>query len=585
MNRRTKAGIHIVEAALLFCLIFLLSCSSLATGVFAWSNGGFSQDPGNPDYGTHDWIAEHALEWLPEEEKQFLSGYIASYLYGTELPDNGQASDGIGDTSLHHIYFSSSGALVDDSAAVRANATYHQALSCLRSGDFETAAKWAGVMSHYIADMAVFGHVLGAGTDWGAEVHHSDYESYVNVRTASYSAEFNSYLSFDGRLDSISAYDAAVQLAYDTTFDPTGGLTCTWMDQNYNWSDPSFMGRAGESLNLAVNYVADALHMLYVEWTSSYRIATVTFSVSGLGSDSCGAILAVDGVEYAYADLPKSFTWVVGSNHSVSWSDSVNSGMFGKRYVLVSVSGLSTSQSGEVKVPEGGGLVSASYKAQHFLALKTDPVDGGSVSPGSGWYDAGTTVQISAFPSIGYEFSGWVGSGIGSYSGNSSAVAVTMGEPINETAIFVRLDVTPNVREPSWISCAVSKPSSALEEGVAVTGFISPMHPGAAIKLVFAKPDGSNMTASTVADGHGRYEFAFAPDLPGNWGVTASWEGDVDHEGAESQTVLFSVEEVQPQDRQWLHWIVIAIVAIAILIIAVAVVLLLVKRRRTEEQP
>lgn len=124
---------------------------------------GFSQDPGNPDYGTHDWIAEHALEWLPEEDKQFLSGYIASHLYGTELPDNGQASDGIGDTSLHHIYFSSSGTLLDDSAAVRANATHHQALSCLRSGDFEMAAKWAGAMSHYIADMAVFGHVMGAG--------------------------------------------------------------------------------------------------------------------------------------------------------------------------------------------------------------------------------------------------------------------------------------------------------------------------------------------------------------------------------------------------------------------------------------
>jgi len=49
------------------------------------------------------------------------------------------------------------------------------------------------------------------------------------------------------------------------------------------------------------------------------------------------------------------------------------------------------------------------------------------------------------------------------------------------------------------------------------------------------------MTVSTAADGHGRYEFAIAPDLPGNWGVTASWEGDSDHEGAKSQAVFLSV--------------------------------------------
>lgn len=29
----------------------------------AWSNGGYSSDPTHPDYGTHDWIAQHALDW------------------------------------------------------------------------------------------------------------------------------------------------------------------------------------------------------------------------------------------------------------------------------------------------------------------------------------------------------------------------------------------------------------------------------------------------------------------------------------------------------------------------------------------
>jgi hypothetical protein len=261
----------------------------------AWSNGGYSADPSNPDYETHDWIAQHALDWLPNEEKQYILDNLKIYLYGTELPDNGQAPDGIGDTTKHHIYLNSDKAITDDAAAVRASTEYSNTLNFLKTKDYAKAAKNAGIMSHYIVDMAVFGHVMGSSTDWGAEVHHSDYETYVNERTSNYGAEFNSYLSFDGSLAMISAYDAAKNLAYDTTFDANGNLTCIWMDQNYNWSNPTFKNRAGESLNLAVNTIADVLHTLATEstteptppepiplWAIGVAIITVTLAAIGL---------------------------------------------------------------------------------------------------------------------------------------------------------------------------------------------------------------------------------------------------------------------------------------------------------------
>jgi len=261
----------------------------------AWSNGGYSADPSNPDYGTHDWIAQHALDWLPVEEKQYILDNLKAYLYGTELPDNGQAPDGIGDTTKHHIYLNSDKAITDDAAAVRASTEYNNTLNFLKTKDYAKAAKNAGIMSHYIVDMAVFGHVMGSNTDWGAEVHHSDYETYVNDRTSNYSAEFNSYLSFDGSLAIVSAYDAAKNLAYDTTFDANGNLTCIWMDQNYNWSNPTFKNRAGESLNLAVNTIADVLHTLATEsatepttpepiplWAIGVAIITVTLAAIGI---------------------------------------------------------------------------------------------------------------------------------------------------------------------------------------------------------------------------------------------------------------------------------------------------------------
>jgi len=233
----------------------------------AWSNGGWSADPSSPDYGTHDWIAQHALDWLPTEEKQYILDNLAAYLYGTELPDN---PEGIADTANHHIYYDASEVMTDDSAAIRAYEEYNATLNFLRLGDFENASMRAGIMSHYIADMAVFGHVMGADTDWDAETHHSDYENYVNQRTSSYNSEFNSYLFFDGNLSIISAYDAAKNLAYDTTFDVDGDLTCVWMDQNYDWSNTTFRNRAGESLNLAVNYLADVLHSLYIQFIPEF---------------------------------------------------------------------------------------------------------------------------------------------------------------------------------------------------------------------------------------------------------------------------------------------------------------------------
>jgi len=254
-----------VSSALLAFLLTSISMSVFVTNGWAWSNGGYSADPSHPDYGTHDWIAQHALDWLPSSEKQYILDNLAVYLYGTELPDNGGAPDGIGDTAKHHIYYNSAEVMTDDAAAVRASTEYSNTLTFLKAKDYEKAAKNAGIMSHYIVDMAVFGHVMGSGTNWGAEVHHSDYETYVNTRTSSYSAEFNSYLSYDGNLTTISAYDSAKNLAYDTTFDLDGNLTCIWMDQNYNWNNQTFKNRAGESLNLAVNQLADVLHTLAIE--------------------------------------------------------------------------------------------------------------------------------------------------------------------------------------------------------------------------------------------------------------------------------------------------------------------------------
>ena len=106
--------------------------------------------------------------------------------------------------------------------------------------------------------MLQWAHVMGATTDWGAEADnvHSNYESYVNTRTSSYVDNYNSYLVYDGSLANLSAYNAAINLAYDSTFDQGGIYTCVWMNNSYSISYPTYWNRAGESLNLGANAVA-----------------------------------------------------------------------------------------------------------------------------------------------------------------------------------------------------------------------------------------------------------------------------------------------------------------------------------------
>ena len=82
----------------------------------------------------------------------------------------------------------------------------------------------------------------------------------------------------------------------------------------------------------------------------------------------------------------------------------------------------------------------ASWTRQFALTMATNT---GTTVPGSGdhWYNAGTSVQISAVAASlpdgeRYMFNHWTGTGIGGYSGSDNFVSVTMNAPITETAAW-----------------------------------------------------------------------------------------------------------------------------------------------------
>jgi hypothetical protein len=232
----------------------LLLLMNMIPSAYAWSNGGWSIDINNPKNGTHDQILEKAINMLPSEMKSKIN--IIAAKYGSEIPDCKIGPYCIGDSTKHHVYYRSNGNLQNGTGAKRAQEEYDLAKSSFQNNDSYNFSLHIGAMSHYMSDLAVFGHTMGSNTDWGAEKNHSVYESYVNSHP-----ELVGSVVFDNKLDNISAYNASLAIAKDTTFD-NGIYTNVWMDQNYNWSNPNYVKRTESSISYATNSITDVIYTL-----------------------------------------------------------------------------------------------------------------------------------------------------------------------------------------------------------------------------------------------------------------------------------------------------------------------------------
>lgn len=98
-------------------------------------------------------------------------------------------------------------------------------------------------------------------------------------------------------------------------------------------------------------------------------------------------------------------------------------------------------------------------------------------------------------------------------------------------------------RQPSEISIFVSDNRVKVGDYVRVSGRIKPSVPGAEVRIVYIRPDGSTINKTVTAFIFSIYEDVRAPDMPGLWGVMASWDGNENYEGAVSGVASFVVEE------------------------------------------
>jgi hypothetical protein len=183
-------------------------------------------------------------------------------------------------------------------------------------------------------------------------------------------------------------------------------------------------------------------------WASSETVGSLAFSNSAVleyrddspnfafnflnqitvQTSPAGRSFTVDGTPYNSA---QTFSWTSGSPHTIG----VNSPQSGGTGILYAWN--SWSDSGAIShtvVPGSPTTYTANFTTRYFLTMTAGA--GGSVTPVSDWFDSGTLVNLSATASNGYSFSGWTGSGSGSYSGTNDPASIVVTAPITEVASF-----------------------------------------------------------------------------------------------------------------------------------------------------
>ena len=263
MKKKTK--ILLLYLTLPLLLLPIDSCFAWKNGSYAYTNIAYDY---STDYGTHDWIAEAALDALVAAQAStwsWLNERETIYLLGTEAPDNsgisitldGTAVTGFGDTTWHHIYYNEDGSIAanEDDSGLRAKACGDLADSYIVDNKLDLAAFYLGAMTHYIADLSVFCHVAPnnvAPHNVDFDLHHTDYESYVYTRTNAHDnrEEFFKISSFS--IGSKTPYQAATENGWDTYKDPAPSEATTrdakWLHDNFfaSWAS-SYANRASES--------------------------------------------------------------------------------------------------------------------------------------------------------------------------------------------------------------------------------------------------------------------------------------------------------------------------------------------------
>jgi len=171
---------------------------------------------------------------------------------------------------------------------------------------------------------------------------------------------------------------------------------------------------------------------------------TLTINVSGQGTTdpSPGSHIYTDGYQVTITPSPAS----------------------GYRFDYWSGDASGTSSTITVTMNSDMNITANFVKVRYTLSTSVSPPRGGSISPVSGTYDAGTRVTLTASPAFGYRFVSWSGDA----SGTSLTTTITMDSDKGVTASFTRICTLTTSVSPVG-GGTISPSSGSFNSGTQVT--------------------------------------------------------------------------------------------------------------------
>ena len=223
---------------------------------------------------------------------------------------------------------------------------------------------------------------------------------------------------------------------------------------------------------------------------TSYVPPNFTYSLPGTGpgtvqvtvqTNIAGPWVTVDGTLYSTSHV---FSWVSGSTHTIATTSPQNFAT-GSRY-----NWMGWSDGGGVShpvSPSANTIYTANFNRQFLLTTGVSPGSSGTVTPqpasalSDGYYDSGSSVQLTASANAGYGFVNWTGD----LTGSANPQNITMSAPRSMTSNFQATGGLPTVS-------VTNPPNSLTVSGtVAVTATATASSPATVASVQFML-DGGN---------------------------------------------------------------------------------------------
>jgi hypothetical protein len=230
------------------------------------------------------------------------------------------------------------------------------------------------------------------------------------------------------------------------------------------WVSASPSGIISANSSVSTSYLAQ----------SAYTIYATPAGLSGSVQGAFNAVQNGTATTPPVTTQPSTFWLDLGSAWTVSASVGINAG------------------TKLVYTGPPSGVVGASttlalpFQTQYLLSVVGAPGSAGTVSPLSGWYPQGTTINLSESANTGWEAAGWIGSGDSAYSSSLAAGSFLLNGPVTEEFRFMP-GLTITAAQGGSVAYTYGSIQGSVSGGTAKTVFV----PVNSTVSLFAQPSSS----------------------------------------------------------------------------------------------